>query len=172
MKVFIAESREKGYIESNDGKIMNYHWCENGELLMFSHFQLNNGNPSAIGMCGTNSHKFTTYIVVKDLKISKEFYKELLIDSIEKSMNCVIDENGNFGITVGFELNFNINTLMNELLDKASKFEDNQQVRCIGRELFPMGTKVYKVFGKFNKKNSKEILFAIFQDKKRIDNEF
>ena len=130
MKVFVAEKRGKGYNSPTD-----YHWCDDNDLLMFGQFQLGNGNPSEVGMCGINSRKFTTHILVKDLNIDKEFYKELITESVESSMDCRIDRNGDYSIDVGFSMHFNINDIMNELLEKASHFEDGQKVKCFGRTL-------------------------------------
>lgn len=130
MKVFVADSCKHGYNSPTD-----HHWCDNDELLMFGQFQSGNGNPSEISMCGIQSRKFTTHIVVKDMNIDKKFYLELLIESIEKAMGCKIDKNGNYEINIGFIHSFNINNIMNELLQKAEYFEDGQRVRCFGREL-------------------------------------
>ena len=90
MKVFVAEKRENGYNSQTD-----YHWCDDNDLLMFGQFQLGNGNPSEVAMCGINSRKFTTHILVKNLNIDKEFYRELITESVEKAMGCKIDRNGN-----------------------------------------------------------------------------
>jgi len=130
MKVFVAEKKGMGYNSPTD-----YHWCDDNDLLMFGQFQLGNGNPSEVGMCGINSRKFTTHILVKDLNIDKEFYKELITESVESSMDCRIGRNGDYSIDVGFSMHFNINDIMNELLEKASHFEDGQKVKCFGRTL-------------------------------------
>ena len=130
MKVFVADSRPKGYVNEKD-----YHWCDDNELLMFGQFQLGNGNPSEVSMCGIQSRKFTTHIVVKDMDIDKDFYRELLTESVEKAMCCEIDRNGNYEIEMGFSHHFNINDIMNELLEKASHFEDGKKVKCFGRTL-------------------------------------
>ncbi len=133
MKVFVAEKREKGGISPTD-----YHWCDDNDLLMFGQFQIGKGNPSEVSMCGIQSRKFTTHILVKDLKINEEFYKELITDSVEKSMGCSIDRDGNYEIEMGFSQHFNINDIMKELLKKASCFSDNEKVKCFGRELSAM----------------------------------
>ena len=130
MKVFVADSRPKGYVNEK-----NYHWCDDNDLLMFGQFQLGNGNPSEVAMCGIQSRKFTTHILVKDLKIDKDFYKELITESVEGAMGCTIDRKGNYEIEMGFSHHFNINDIMNELLEKASHFEDGQKVQCFGRTL-------------------------------------
>jgi hypothetical protein len=130
MKVFVSQTREKGNNSPTD-----YHWCDNNELLMFGQFQLGNGNPSEVAMCGIKTRKFTTHILVKDMNIDVEFYRELLTESVEKAMNCVIDRNGNYEIEVGFSHHFNINDIMNELLEKASRFDDGQKLMCFGRTL-------------------------------------
>lgn len=131
MKVFISDKRKRGFINSTD-----YHWCDNNDLLMFGQFQLGTGNPSEVAMCGIKSRKFTTHILVKDLDIDKEFYRELIADSVEKSMNCKIDRIGDYNINIAWGMHFNINDIMNELLEKADKFEDGQKVKCFGRKLF------------------------------------
>ena len=131
MKVFVAEKREKGYNSPTD-----YHYCDDNDLLMFGQFQLGNGNPSEVAMCGINSRKFTTHILVKDLNVDEDFYQELIKESIKKAMNCRIDGNGNYEIEMGFSHHFNINDIMNELLKKASYFEEGQKVKCFGRTLY------------------------------------
>lgn len=131
MKVFIADTLEIGFYRKD-----NYHWCDNGELLMFGQFQSDNGNPSEVSMCGTKTRKFTTHIVVKDLNITEDFYKEIINKSVENAMNCKIDKFGNYITKIGFDMEFNINEIVNELLIKASKFEDGQKVYCRGRNLY------------------------------------
>lgn len=86
-------------------------------------------------MFGIESRKGTTRITVQDLSISREFYKELITESVEKSMNTVIDRRGNYSIEMGFSHHFNINDIMNELLQKASVFEDGDEVICFGKNL-------------------------------------
>jgi len=130
MKVFIADSLPKGYIDNN-----NYHWCDDGELLMFGQFQLGNGNPSEVSMCGIKTRAFTTNILVKDIDIDKDLYKELITESVERSMDCLIDRDGNYEIEMGFAHQFNINDIVDELLKKASNFEDGQKVICTGKEI-------------------------------------
>ena len=130
MKVFVAETREKGNSSSTD-----YHWCDDNDLLMFGQFQLENGNPSEVAMCGIQSRKFTTHILVKDLKIDKDFYRELITESVEKAMGCSIDRNGDYKIEMGFSHHFNINNIMNELLEKANYYGDGEKVKCFGRTL-------------------------------------
>jgi hypothetical protein len=130
MKVFVSENITKSYNAPDD-----YHWCDGDELLMFGQFTSETGTPSEVSMCGIKSRKFTTHIVVKDIKITKEFYLELLIESVERSMRCVVGENGDYGVTVGFDFQFNIYDIMNELLDKADKFDTGDKIRCYGRIL-------------------------------------
>lgn len=130
MKVFVADARKKGYNGKTD-----YHWCDDNDLLMFGQFQLGNGNPSEVAMCGIQSRKFTTHILIKNLKIDKNFYRELITESVEKAMGCNIDRNGNYEIEMGFSLHFNIDDIIDELLEKASYFEDGQKVKCFGRTL-------------------------------------
>jgi hypothetical protein len=130
MKVFVADEREIGYVSPTD-----YHWCDNNDLLMFGQFQLGNGNPSEVHMFGIYSCKGTTHILVKDLNIKKDFYKELITESVENAMCCEIDRNGNYDVEIGFSMHFNINDIVNELLEKASAFEDGQKVKCFGRTL-------------------------------------
>ena len=50
-------------------------------------------------------------------------------------MGCVIDRNGDYEIEMGFSHHFNINDIMNELLEKANEFYDGQKVRCDGKTL-------------------------------------
>lgn len=130
MKVFVAETREKGNKSPTD-----YHWCDDNDFLMFGPFQLGNGNPSEVSMCGIQSRKFTTHILVKDLKIDKDFYCELITESVERAMDCNIDRNGDYKIEMGFSHHFNIYDIMSELLEKANQFEDGAKVVCFGRTL-------------------------------------
>lgn len=111
-------------------------WCDDNDLLMFGQFQENDVGVSNFSMCGVNSRKFTTHIVVKDLDITKEFYKELIVGSVEKGMECKIDENGLYTINFFGKFTFDINIIVEELLEKANKFQDHQKVRCLGTELF------------------------------------
>lgn len=128
--MFVADNLPQGKINNSD-----YHWCDNGDLLMFGQFQLGNGNPSEIAMCGIKTRKFTTHIVVRDINIDKDFFRELITESIERAMNCSIDRNGDYNIEMGFSHHFNINDIMTELLEKASCFDDGQRVKCFGRTL-------------------------------------
>lgn len=109
----------------------NYNFTNPNEILMFGMFQTG----IEISMCGTNTRKFTTSIIVKDLNIEKEYLYEILKDSIEKSMNCKIDSEGNFYIDMFSKFPFNLYKIMNELISKASKFESGDLVKCEGRIL-------------------------------------
>lgn len=130
MKVFVAEEQANGYINAQE-----YHWCDNYDLLMFGQFQLGNGNPSEVSMCGINSRKFTTFIMVKELNIDREFYKELITASVEKAMQTTIDRNGDYEIDVAWGFHFNINDIVDELLEKANKFNADDRVICRGRTI-------------------------------------
>lgn len=129
MKVFVAKIGEKYYKSLN-----NYNWCDQNELLMFTQFYTS-GNPSNVSMCGIKSRKFTTEIIVKDMEISKEFFKELLTESVEKAFQCTINQNGSFEIDILLKHKFNINDMIEELLQKANVFEDGQKVKCIDRDI-------------------------------------
>ena len=129
MKVFVADNGIKGYINSN-----TYNWCLDNEIVIFGQFQLNN-NPSSISMVGIESRLFTTEIIVKDININIDFYKEIISESIEKAMDCKIDDDGKFSITIFKSFDFNINDIVDELIEKASKFNDGQIVKCIGKDL-------------------------------------
>lgn len=130
MKVFTADAIEKGYSSPTD-----YHWCDNNDLLMFGQFQLDNKNQSGVSMCGISSRKYTTHILVKDINIDDVFYKELITGSIERAMNCKIDMDGNFDVNIGFIMHFNVDDIVDELLEKASCFECNKKIKCLGRTL-------------------------------------
>jgi hypothetical protein len=108
MKVFVADNGIKGYINSN-----TYNWCLDNEIVIFGQFQLNN-NPSSISMVGIESRLFTTEIIVKDININIDFYKEIISESIEKAMNCKIDDDGKFSITIFKSFDFNINDIVDE----------------------------------------------------------
>lgn len=130
MKVFIAEPGENQFVSSTD-----YKWCDDGELLMFGQFQLENSNPTNVSMCGIKTRCFTTRIIVKDLEIDREFYTELLSESVEKSFDCIIAEDGTFHIDAGLASELNIHNIVSELLNKASQFSDGQRVKCIGKTI-------------------------------------
>jgi len=132
MKVFVADNRERGYVAADD-----YHWCDDNDLLMFGQFQTEeNRKGNEISMCGINGRKFTTHILVKNIDIDKDFYLELITESVEKAMECTIDRDGDYSIDIAWGFHFNINDVMNELLEKADKFEDGDKVKCIGRKLY------------------------------------
>lgn len=133
MKLFVADKRKKGRVSETD-----YHWCDDGEILMFGQFQTEeNRKGNEVSMCGIKSRKFTTHIIVKDLNVSKEFLLELITESVEKAMNCTVNDNGNYSINFGGGINmeFNINDILNELIDKASKFKDGELATCRGRSI-------------------------------------
>lgn len=130
MKVFVADSRKKGNISDTD-----YHWCDDNDLLMFGQFQMGNGNPLEVSMCGIQSRKFTTHSFVKDMQIDRDYYKELISESTESSMNCEIGKDGKYTVIMGKEFTFNINDQIEELLEKASHFKDGEKVKCFGRTL-------------------------------------
>lgn len=129
MKIFVADVAKHGKNNSTD-----YHWCEDGEILTFGIFQ--DDTPESISMCGIKTRKYTTNIVVKDMKFGMDFLRELVTESVERSMKCVIDSDGNFTIPmVSKNIEFNINDITKELVSKASRFEDGQKVSCFGREI-------------------------------------
>lgn len=133
MKLFVAETLEKGYYD-----VDNYHWCDDDDLLMFGMFQTDdNRKENEYSMCGINSRKFTTHILVKDVKIDHEFFVELVSDSVAKAMNTTIDENGNFGVNFGDDWNmiFNINDIVDELISKVNLFECGDKLKCVGKVL-------------------------------------
>ena len=132
MKVFVAEPKEKGYISPTD-----YHWCDDNEILMFGQFQIYNRNKIDVSMCGIETRKFTTHIIVKDMNINKDFYKELITESVETSMKTVIGDDGKYKVELNddFGMEFDINDIMNELIEKASIFDDGQKVKCACRKL-------------------------------------
>lgn len=131
MKVFVAPYPGINYISD-----LKYNWCNENEILTFGLFQTEAGTPSEISMCGINSRKFTTDIEIKNLDIDKQFYTELIKNSIENSMDCVIDDyTGNFEIEVGFPMSFNLFKMIEELIEKANEFQIGDIVKCYGRNL-------------------------------------
>lgn len=126
MKIFVADTANQGKVSNTD-----FHWCENGEILMFSIFQLDDD----ISMCGIKTRKYTTNIVVKDIKIDKEFFRELIIESIERSMKCNVGSDGNFTIKYGIDMTFNIDDIVNEIINKAHSYQDGEKVSCFGRKI-------------------------------------
>jgi len=127
MKVFISDKAEIGCISKTD-----YHWCDEGELLMFGLFQ--NDKPTDISMCGIKTRKFTTHIKVVDLNIDKEFYTELIKDSLKEAFSVDIEDD-EFSVEIGFPFTFTVSQIVNELLSKASMFENGTKVKCNGRNL-------------------------------------
>lgn len=123
MKLFVAESRPIGRISDTA-----YHWTYNGEILMFQTFK---GDPNKnISMCGIRSQKFTTFIQVKELDVSPEFVYELMTEAVEKSKQCVVEDDGKYtvGLGEGWDMTFNLKVQFMELVMLAAKFEDGQQV--------------------------------------------
>ena len=118
MKVFVAEPGEIGKVNNTD-----YKWCEDKELLMFGMFQLGNGNPSEISMCGFDTRKFTTHITVKDLDLSRIVYENFYKNSVNTISKSKIDSES-------------LKELVDELLEKAAVFENNEKVTCEGRTLY------------------------------------
>lgn len=140
MKLFVAEKRKQGYVSETD-----YHWCNNDDILIFGQFQTEeNLKGNEVSMCGIQSRKFTTHILVKDLDIPKDFLLELITESVEKSMNCVVNDDGSYAVDLGegWDMKFNINSILTELTDKADKFEDGEKVICRGRTITSVGEKV------------------------------
>ena len=134
MKLFIAEDREQGYISDFD-----YHWCDSEELLMFGQFQTEeNRKGNEVSMVGIQSRKFTTHILVKDLDIPRDFFTELVVESVERAMDCVVDELGNYIVDFGegWGFDFNVNDMVDELIEKASNFEHGDKLICKGRKIW------------------------------------
>jgi len=132
MKILISDDRKCGYIHEKD-----YHWTKNGEVLMFGQFQTeNNRKTNEWSMLGIESRKFTTHIFVRDLPLTKQFYKEMIVDSVEKAMKTSIGNDGVYIVSFGdWGFNFNINDMVDELIQKASVFSDGDKLVCVGRIL-------------------------------------
>jgi len=134
MKLFIAEKHKKGYNSKKD-----YHWANNGEILMFGQFQTANnrqGKGTEFSMCGIKTRKFTTHIIVKETDKTKEEIFNMILDSIEKSMKCKVNYDGTYKIDLGgFVMDGNINDIFSELIEKAEQFNDGDKVMCRGRKI-------------------------------------
>ncbi len=130
MKIFVAAEAEEGKISDT-----NYHWAKNGELLMFGQFQTEEGRSDEISMCGVETRKFTTHIIVKDMDIDREFFKGLIVESVERSMKCKIMEDGKYKVDIAFGFVFDIEQIIDELIKKANQFEDGQEVKYYGRTI-------------------------------------
>ena len=87
-------------------------------------------------MCGIQTRKFSTTMEVKEVKMDKAMHFDLLKESIERSFNVRVKEDGVFRITVGFEFKFNLYELQEELIKKGSKFSEGDIIRCKGRKLY------------------------------------
>lgn len=135
MKVFVAEPKEKGYISPTD-----YHWCDDNDLLTFGQFQIYDRDTD-VSMCGIQNRKFTTHIIVKEMDIDRDFYKELITESIETAMETSISDDGNYKVELNDDwgMSFNIDNIVDELLEKANCFDDGQKVKCTGRNLYNRG---------------------------------
>lgn len=129
MKVFVAGNVGiKGRVTNQE-----YHWCEDGEILVFSQIK---GADDDISMCGIDSRTFTTHIVVKELNISIEYYRELITDSTDKAVSDLLKFCKELNVKpFNSELGLNLDEMIDELIDKASKFIDGDKVKCLGRNL-------------------------------------
>ena len=130
MKVFVADKRKKEYINESD-----YHFSDDGDILMFGQFQSDKGRPDEISMCGLETRRFTTNIVVKDMKIDRDFYRGLIVESVERSMETKVMEDGKYKVDVAWGFVFDIEEMVDELIKKASQFKRGQKVKCYGRTI-------------------------------------
>ena len=128
MKVFIAGKSPQEYVSD-----LEFNWCNVGEILMFGIFQ----KPTDNAMCGITTRKYTTYIIVKNMNISYDFFVELIADSLQNAFGCEFDDKGNFYVKIWKKFKFNLYEICNKLLDLAAPFEDGQIVKCIGTTIFP-----------------------------------
>ncbi len=129
MKLFAAEDREKSFVSDT-----NYNWCDKGEILLFGHFTKGN----AVSMYGIQSKAFTTNILVKELDIHNSFLIELVKISVEDAMECIVTTDGSYVVSFGdgWDFDFNINSIVDELIKKAEIFKEGEKVICIGRTLY------------------------------------
>lgn len=97
-------------------------------------------------MVGIMGMKRTTNITVSDLKISEEYYTELIKNCIKTNYKVIFDDIGNFKLhnRVYPDLQpshsvknweFNIYYIVNELLHKAKQFEVNDKLICSQRSI-------------------------------------
>lgn len=127
MKVLVATDKGK-WITSD---ILE---CEEGEIVIFPLFQsLWNINKDEIYMEGIITHKRTTTITVKDIKIPFYFYKELIKESIESKHKVWIEDDGSFILN---DINLNLDDIINELLDKCGEFRVGDIIKVDGRQLY------------------------------------
>lgn len=127
MKILVATSQGK-WITSDVFE------CNEGEIVIFPLFQsLWNLNKDEIYMHGIESHKRTTTVTIKDIKIPLSFYKELITESIESQYKVYIEKDGSFTIS---EMILNVNDIVNELLEKCEEFKIGDLIKIDGRQLY------------------------------------
>lgn len=120
MKLFTSDNVGQ-YSNSN----RDFQWTENGEILRFSLFP----HPETNFMIGLTSNKGTTNIVVKDIDITKELLIELFTDYLKDTYTY-----GNKFTSDEIRENKSIPEV-DELILKASQFNEGDHVQCNGKEL-------------------------------------
>ncbi len=128
MKLFVAEDRKKSFVSDT-----NYNWCDKGEILLFGHF----AKGGAVSMYGIQSKAFTTNILVKELDIHNSFLIELIKISVEDAMECIVNTDGSYVVSFGdgWDFDFNIFAIVDELIKKAEIFKEGEKVICRGRTI-------------------------------------
>lgn len=120
MKVFVSNDSEN-----------------NGEMLILPLLQQGFGGLNENSMIGIQNQKSTTFIKVVDLKITKQFYTELIIAAYNKLYNVNIDTQSGWFDYKLHELAiipYNIFEEIDELLDKAKCFGHDETVAVNGRQ--------------------------------------
>jgi hypothetical protein len=133
MKVLVAQDVPTGRISFE-----KYNYCNAGEILIFTQELFNIAIPSEISMMGITTRQFTTFVTVKDIRISRQFYKELIELCIEDVLETDIDLLGHYTVKTkkGIVIPYNINDIVEELLSKAETYPVGANLVCSGRELF------------------------------------
>lgn len=125
MKVFVADIHDNGYTSTN-----NHHWANNNDILFFSIYNCPEYRYNL--MCGINSLKSTTHIIIKDIKMEEYFYKELIQNAIEYALNKKFDKKGNISyFLLGKKYNLNIDEFILEHITCANQFNDGDKISII-----------------------------------------
>jgi hypothetical protein len=105
--------------------------CDEGEIVIFPVSQSEwNLNKEEIFMIGVTSETLTSSVTIKNIKIPIDFYKELIINFIEKKYRTYIEPNGKFKVN---DVTYNLNDIVDELLELSSKYKEGDILKIDGR---------------------------------------
>ena len=136
MKIFVSDSGGKRKISDED-----YQFTDNQEPLRFGLFSL----PRLMGlnenivndMYGMRTDCATNHIYVKDVDKTREEYYDLLKTDVKSFAVKDPSKTDEYIISFCGEIvTFNLTEQIDELLQKASLFNDGERVRVKGRKVF------------------------------------